>query len=69
VTLIDECPMRVCICFGLWPCSIQRVAQAWRRACNPYLGTSLRTGSPALLMMDLPASSKIGVSPVMPAAR
>src|SRR5947207_7059297 len=43
-------------------------AQAWRRACRPYLDASLITGSPALLMMGLPASSRTGTGDVTPAA-
>src|SRR5438105_2897187 len=54
--------------FGFLPPSIHSEAQACRRACRPYRAASRITGSPALLIMGLPASSVTGTSTVTFAA-
>ncbi len=40
VTWIDEWPMIVYTRLGVKPCSMNRLAAAWRSACRTYFGSS-----------------------------
>ena len=40
VIWIVECPIRACTRLGEKPCSINRLAAAWRSECRPYFGFS-----------------------------